>query len=115
MGYAQPVIYEAGGARQLIIWHPGALVSLDPVTGDTYWEQPWEVGAGMAIATPVKSNDYLFVSQFYNGSMMTRLNRDRPDATLLWKGSSRSELPDDTDGLHSTITTPIISGDFPAP
>ena len=112
MGYAQPVIYEAGGVRQLIIWHPSALVSLDPVTGDTYWEQPWEVGAGMAVATPVKSNDYLLVSQFYNGSMMTRLNRDRPDATLLWKGSSRSELPDDTDGMHSTITTPIISGDF---
>ncbi len=111
MGYTQPVIYEAGGARQLIIWHPGALVSLDPVTGDAYWEQAWEVGSGMSVATPVKSDDYLLVSQFYNGSMMTRLNRDRPDATMLWKGSSRSELPDETDGLHSTITTPIILGD----
>ena len=47
MGYAQPIIYEAGGARQLIIWHPQALASLDPETGEIYWEQPWEVSMGL--------------------------------------------------------------------
>ena len=78
LGYGQPVIYEAGGVRQLIVWHPGALVALDPETGDTYWEQPWEVGAGLSIATPVKSGDYLLVSHFLNGSMMMRLSHDRP-------------------------------------
>jgi outer membrane protein assembly factor BamB len=30
IGYAQPVIYEAGGVRQLIVWHPQALSSLGP-------------------------------------------------------------------------------------
>ena len=30
-----PIIYEAGGVRQLIIWHTAALVSLDPATGAT--------------------------------------------------------------------------------
>ena len=29
LGYGQPVIYEAGGVRQLIVWHPGALVALE--------------------------------------------------------------------------------------
>ena len=33
LGYAHPVIYRAGGVRQLIIWHPEALVSLDPESG----------------------------------------------------------------------------------
>ena len=94
------------------MWHAAALVSLNPETGEVYWEQPWEVGAGMSVATPVKSGDYLLVSQFYNGSMMMRLSPDRSAATLLWKGASRSELPDETDGLHSTITTPIIIGDY---
>ena len=112
IGYAQPVIYEAGGVRQLIIWHPTALTSLDPVTGRVYWDQPWEVGAGMSVATPVKSSDYLFVTQFYNGSMMMRLSPDRPAATMLWKGESRSEMPNETDGLHSLITTPLIIGDY---
>ena len=112
MGYGQPVIYEAGGVRQLIVWHAAALVSLDPETGEIYWEQEWEVGAGMSVTTPVKSGDYLLVSQFYNGSMMMRLNQDRPAATMLWKGSSRSEMPNDTQGLHSLITTPLIIGDY---
>ena len=112
LGYAQPVIYEVGGARQLVVWHPAALVSLDPETGEVYWEQPWEVGMGMSVATPVKSGDYLLVSQFFYGSMMMRLNTDRPDATMLWKGQSRSELPDQTDGLHSMITTPLIIDDY---
>ena len=111
MGYGQPVIYEAGGARQLIVWHAAALVSLDPETGEVYWEETWEVGAGMSVATPVRSGDYLLVSQFYNGSLMMRLNADRPAATMLWKGSSRSEMPDLTDGLHSLITTPLIIDD----
>ena len=51
---AAPIIYEAGGVRQLIIWHPSALASLDPSTGETYWEQPWDVG-GMNVVTPVKA------------------------------------------------------------
>ena len=67
---------------------------------------------GLTVATPVKSDDYLFVSQFFSGSMMVRLNRDRPDATMLWKGTSRSELPDQTEGLHALVTTPVMRGDF---
>ena len=112
MGYAQPVIYEAGGVRQLIVWHPQALASLDPETGAIYWEQPWEVSMGVTVATPVRSGDYLLVSQFFNGSLMMRLSRDRPGATELWRGRSRSELPDETDTLHAMVTTPIILGDY---
>ena len=74
-----------------------------------YREQPSEAGAGMVIATPVKSGDYLFVSQLYNGSMMMRLKQDRPDATMLWKGEGRS--PDESKGLHSAIRTPLVLGD----
>ena len=111
MGYGQPVIYEAGGVRQLIVWHPAALASLDPATGEVYWEEPWEVSMGISVATPVRDDNYLLVSQFYNGSLMMRLDTDRPGATMLWKGGSRSEMPGETDGLHALLTTPIISGD----
>src|SRR5205085_1137420 len=30
VGYCPPMIYQAGGKRQLIIWHPEAVNSLDP-------------------------------------------------------------------------------------
>ena len=112
MGYAQPVIYEAGGVRQLIVWHPQALASLNPERGGLYWEQPWEVSMGVTVATPVRSGDYLLVSQFFNGSLMMRLNQDRPAATRLWQGQSRSELPGETDTLHAMVTTPLIIGDY---
>ena len=112
MGYAQPVIYEAGGARQLIIWHPQALTSLNPETGERYWEQLWDVSMGVTVATPVRSGEYLLVSQFFNGSLMMGLNQDRPDARRLWQGRSRSELPDETETLHAMVTTPLIIGDY---
>ena len=111
MGYAQPVIYEAGGARQLIVWHPRALASLNPETGALHWQQPWDVSMGVTVATPVRSGNYLLVSQFFNGSLMMQLNQDRPDATELWRGRSRSELPGETDTIHAMVTTPIIVGD----
>ena len=37
LGVAQPIIITAGGTRQLIIWYPGAVASLDPVTGKVLW------------------------------------------------------------------------------
>ena len=112
MGQGQPVIYEAGGVRQLIIWHPKAVSSLDPATGAVYWEEPIDVPSGLTIATPVRRGPYLLISHFYGGSMMMRLNRDRPEATIVWKGTSNSEFPDATDGLHALLTTPIIEGDY---
>ena len=42
---------------------------------------------------------------------MMALNADRPAARMLWRGRSRSELPRETDGLHSIISTPMGVGD----
>ena len=110
-GYSAPIIIDAGGARQLILWHATAITSLNPKTGEIYWNQDFTIGGGMAITTPVRSGRYLAVSQFFNGTMMLALNPDRPDARMLWKGRNRGELPDQTDSLHSIISTPIVVGD----
>ena len=109
-GVAQPVIIEAGGVRQLVIWHPLAVSSLDPATGEGYWEQPFEVGYDMTVATPVRRGSDLFVTTFYDGPMMLGLDNDRPDAEMRWRGDSHSEIL--TDGLHAVIGTPIIEGDY---
>ena len=109
-GYDPPIIVEAGGTRQLIVWHPAAVSSLDPETGAVHWQQPFRIQAGLTVATPVLSRHGLLVSSFYNGSRMYRLLADRPEAELVWKGSSDSEI--DTDGLHSLVTTPVVDGDY---
>lgn len=110
LGVAQPVIVTAGGTRQLIIWYPGAVASLDPVTGKRYWEQPYKVGGSMTVAIPVQYGSDLFFTTFYDGPLMLRLDDKKPAATVLWKGKSDSEIQ--TEGLHAVITTPVIIGDF---
>ena len=116
MGYTQPLIIEAGGTRQLIIWHPRGLSSLNPETGELYWEEEFTGRANMTVADAVKSGSYLFVSGFYSGSLMMRLDLDRPAATALWKGENNRVLENgievaETSGLHSVMTTPLVVGD----
>ena len=110
LGVAQPIIIEAGGARQLIVWNPEEVASLDPETGAIYWRQPYVVGGAMTVAAPVQVGAQLFFTTFYDGPMMLTLNQDRPGATIAWKGSSNSEIR--TEGLHGVLATPIIDGGY---
>jgi outer membrane protein assembly factor BamB len=107
-GYAQPIIFEAGGMRQLILWHPLAVVSLDPATGKVNWSQPFKVHNNVNLATPVMHDSRLLISSFYNGSLL--LDLSKPQATKIWQGKSDSEI--DTDGLHSLVSTPVFDGDY---
>lgn len=102
LGYCPPMIYEAGGKRQLIIWHGEAVNSLDVETGKLYWSHPIDSYMGMAIATPRKLDDLLFVTLPYKQATMLRLAADKPDATVLWKGD-RKEI-----GFDSCFGTPFF-------
>jgi outer membrane protein assembly factor BamB len=108
LGYCPPVIYEAGGKRQLIIWHGDSLNSLNPETGELYWSQKFKDKAAMTIATPRKDGDRLFVSSFYGGSMMLKLDPDKPAASVVWRRQGRDILPDQTESLHTVISTPVL-------
>ena len=107
-GYCPPMIYEFGGKRQLIIWHPEAVNALDPETGKTYWSHRVEARSGLSIPTPRKSGDRLFLTSFYNGSLMLRVDSDA--ASVVWQSTKVSEK--DTDGLHSIIPTPFIADGY---
>jgi outer membrane protein assembly factor BamB len=108
-GYCPPMIYAVGKTRQLIIWHPESINSLDPETGKVYWSQPFPVRSGLSIPTPRVQDDLLFITSFYNGPIMLRLDREKPAASVVWRGKNTSER--NTDGLHSIMPTPFIDGD----
>jgi outer membrane protein assembly factor BamB len=95
-GNAAPIIINAGGVRQLIVWHPKALLSLNPTNGDIYWQQPFKIFLGVNPAPPTFSGDYLMVSNAQVGSMMMKLDRTN--------GTSET----DTDTLHSVLGSPVI-------
>ena len=109
-GYCAPQIFEWNGVRQLIVWHPAALAGLDPETGKLLWEQPFKVRANMTILNPAVKDDMLLVSSHFNGSRLYRIHPNRAGATLLWKGSSNSDM--ETDGIHSLLAVPVIEGDY---
>jgi len=105
-GYAPPTMIEAGGTKQLILWHPQAVNSLDPTTGKVFWSHPWEIRAGLSVATPRLVGDLLLLSSFYTSSKCFKLDATKPEATLQWEGKSFSEK--NTDTLHSLMSTPYI-------
>jgi outer membrane protein assembly factor BamB len=108
IGYCPPVIFRIAGQRQLIIWHADAVNALDPETGKVFWSHPVRVNAAVSIATPRLTDDKrLFVSSFYNGTTMLKLDGDNGKPSLHWKGKSNNAGPDRTDGLHCMMSTPF--------
>jgi outer membrane protein assembly factor BamB len=109
-GYSSPIVIEAGGTRQLIVWNPQSLNSLDPKTGKVYWSEPFTAKAGMSIATPKRAGDQLFITSFYNGSMMMKLDPQKPAASVVWKIGGKNEHI--TAALHGVLCTPVIQDDY---
>jgi outer membrane protein assembly factor BamB len=109
LGVAQPIIVDVGRARQLIVWDPEAVYSLNPKTGAVYWKEPFKSGGSMTVATPVLDGTNLLFTTFYNGPLMLALDERKPAATVLWKGTSENEVQ--TDKLHAVTATPVIIGE----
>ncbi|MDA7510780.1 PQQ-like beta-propeller repeat protein [bacterium] len=109
-GYCHPIIIESAGIRQLIIWHPESINSLNPETGEIYWTIPWSIRAGLTIATPRFQGNRLFLSSFYNGSTLLQLGDTKPTAEIIWQSKKASER--DTTELHSIISTPVVAGPY---
>jgi outer membrane protein assembly factor BamB len=122
-GYAPPMIYTFGGKRELILWDAESVNGLDPETGKVYWTQPWgsqkvagsshlELKAGMSIPTPRKLGEQLYLSCFYDGSLMLKIDNDKP--APLWKHMGKVVDPehDVTEQLHCVMSTPVIRDGF---
>jgi outer membrane protein assembly factor BamB len=107
-GYCSPVIYEQGRQRQLIVWHPEAVNSLDPETGRVFWSHPWRIKAGLSVSMPRLTGDRLFLTAFYDGPLMLQLQPGQAPPRVVWQARIRSEMPRLTDGLHSIMPTPFL-------
>ena len=110
-GYCPPMIYEFGGRRQLIIWHSRAIAALDPDTGSRLWSVPLDVRAALTAPNPRKvGDDKLFITSFYNGSILLQVGADKAD--VLWRSKAKGEKPNQTTDLSSIMTTPVVVGDY---
>lgn len=104
-GYCPPSIVEFGGKRQLMIYHPTALTSLNPVDGSQYWTIPIEPSYEMSINRPMVDGDKMYVSGIQNEAMLVELASDSGDdsvtATEVWRG-------DNTNAVHCANSTPMF-------
>ncbi|MEM9586702.1 MAG: PQQ-binding-like beta-propeller repeat protein [Planctomycetota bacterium] len=100
-GYCPPSIIEAGGTRQLIIFHPSAVTSLNPTNGNQYWDIPIQPGYDMSIARPMRDGNRLYASAIHQEAVAIELAEDRPAAKELWRGEAKN-------AVHAGNMTPLF-------
>jgi outer membrane protein assembly factor BamB len=108
--YSAPILVQQGDRPVVIVWNGDALVGLAPATGETYWRIPFPPrNMPIGVPTPVVAGRRVFVSSFYDGSLMVELDAPPPAARTLWSIAGRNER--DTRALHCMISTPVFLGD----
>jgi outer membrane protein assembly factor BamB len=84
-GYANPILADSHGARQMVCWTPTNVHGLDPRTGRRLWTIPFAVTYGTSIATPIFQEGLVLVSSYYEGSKAIRLGPAPTDAAVAWE------------------------------
>jgi outer membrane protein assembly factor BamB len=64
----------------------------------------------IGIATPVVHQNEVFVTSFYDGSLMLKLDQQKTAVSMIWRLVGPDEQ--NTQGLHSIISTPVRLGDY---
>ena len=110
-GYSAPIIIQQAGRRVLVCWTGDNVAGLDPATGKVLWKYPFPPAKMVInVPTPVLASDRLFLTGFYDGSLMLKLDQDEPRVEKLWRRHGTSEQK--TDALHAMISTPYMEGDY---
>ena len=104
VNYSSPIMIDQAGKRVLITWTVEQISGLDVQTGQVLWQQLFS--AEMGIASPVLYEDYLFVSSFFDGSILLKLDDKKTAVEVVWQRKGEDEK--ETDSLHSCISTPVI-------
>lgn len=108
--YSTPVLVQQAGVPVLICWTGDSIAGLTPQTGKVLWRHEFPPNKmPIGVASPVVQGDRVFLTSFYDGSLMLRLKQDQPGVDVVWKRTGASERQ--TDALHSIISTPMFLGE----
>jgi outer membrane protein assembly factor BamB len=109
--YSAPIVIEQAGKRVLVCWTGERIVGLNPLTGKLYWQYPFTPSRMViGIATPVFHKNHLFVSSFYDGSLLLKVKPNRLAIEKVWRRKGPNERK--TESLHCCISTPLLQGDY---
>lgn len=99
-GYCPPMMIEHAGVKQLLIWHPERVCSLDPQSGKEYWSAEVQPRYGMSIIAPRKLGSQLFISGFGVAATL-KLDDHKPGAEVMWRGNEKN-------GIYTSCCTPLL-------
>ncbi len=108
--YSTPIFIQQAGKKVMVVWTGDRIVGVAPQTGEEYWAvpfKPWRMPLG--IAAPIHHNGLIYITGFYDGSILLRPNPKKMEVQKIWRRKGRSERS--TDSLHSIISTPVLLGD----
>ena len=108
--YVAPMAIDQAGKRVVVVYTADNVAGLDPKSGRVHWRSPFPAKRmPIGIASPVLHRDMLFLTNFYDGSLLLKLRQDTLAVEKVWQRAGPSEK--ETDALHSIISTPYLSGD----
>ncbi len=109
--YSAPILIKQSNLDVMVIWTGDNIAGLDPKSGTVYWQIPFvPIKMPIGVPTPVVEGERLFVTSFYDGSMMLRVPTDKLVAEKLW--AERGEDEKKTSALHSMIGTPVFRNGY---
>lgn len=100
-GYCPPTLITAGGTRQLLIWDPQQIHSLDPKTGKSYWSAELTPNYAMSIMAPRQLGNYLFAGGIGGKALLLELASDKPAVKEVWRGTAGK-------AVYPVNSTPIL-------
>ena len=105
--YSSPILIRQADQDVLVCWTGDSLSGLDPKTGSVLWGHPFPPSRmPIGVGDPVLSGEQLFVSSFYDGSLMVRVPKDKVTSDVIWRGVGPDEQH--TKSLHAMIGTSIV-------
>ena len=104
--YSSPILHQFAENEVLICWTGDNIVGLNPADGMVHWKVPMTPkNMPIGIATPIVKDNHIFVTSFYDGSMMIKVAEDGLSAEKVWDAVGENERT--TKALHSIISTPV--------
>lgn len=91
-GYCPPIMIDAGGTKQLVVWHPRSINGLDPETGELFWSEELVPDYQMSVTAPRRLGNHLYASAIGNVSALFTLASDRPAVEVAWRGRGNNSV-----------------------
>lgn len=105
--YSAPIAIDQAGRRVVVVYTGASVAGVDAGSGEILWKHPFPARKMIiGIATPVVQGDLLFLTNFFDGSLLLRLGKNSPTVEQVWKRAGEDER--NTDALHSIISTPFM-------